>query len=470
MDKRREYAMREAAAGCIAAVMLFGCDGAAAGDLAPYTQGFPSNFNPAPIYNWSGFYVGAIGGGSAGISRHLFTDLTVDTGDFRVDGGLFGASFGLNYQTGRWVWGLDGDIAWTAIGGSQNIAGAPFSANLDWLNTFRVRVGYAFDRFLPYLTVGPAFGGLSTRVTMPATGVVSGHETRSGWGVGTGLEYGISDNVTAKLEYLYVCFGETTELAIDRVTFMSHYVRGAVNYKFDWGDRDYTARPAAKPIGVPSGYDWTGFYVGAMFGGSWSKLAADYTFGSTGVSGGSHFGDGGLRFGLHGLIGLQAGYNWQAGHLVTGLESDFQLTQLSGDTASTRVDVRSGAATGTLLNTMNQPLSGTLRARAGYAYDRWLFYGTAGLAYGEFDKDSTFTTSLGGSATSSLDTTRIGWVAGLGVEGALWANWTAKLEYLYMDLGSVSDSFAGIAPFNPITSSIHIRSDFLRAAISAKFN
>jgi outer membrane immunogenic protein len=118
--------MRGAVSGCFAAVVLFGCDVAAAGDLAPYTQGFPSNFTPAPVYNWSGFYVGAIGGGSIGIARHLFTDLTVDTGDFRVDGGLFGASFGLNYQTGPWVWGLDGDIAWTAIGGSQNVAAHRF--------------------------------------------------------------------------------------------------------------------------------------------------------------------------------------------------------------------------------------------------------------------------------------------------------------------------------------------------------
>jgi len=246
--------------------------------------------------------------------------------------------------------------------------------------------------------VGPAFGGLTTRATIPATGAVSGHETRSGWAVGTGLEYGISDNVTAKLEYLYVCFGESTEFAVDRVGFMSHYVRAAVNYKFDWGDRDYAARSAAalEAKAASSGYDWNGFYVGPMFGGSWSKLKADYTFGGTAVSGGSHFTDGGLRFGLHGLVGLQAGYNWQFGRYVLGLESDFQLSQLSGDTASTRVDVRSGAVTGTLQNTMNLPLSGTLRARAGFALDRWLFYATAGGTYGEFDKDSTFTTSTGG--------------------------------------------------------------------------
>jgi outer membrane immunogenic protein len=465
--------MRGAVIGCIAAVVLCGCDVAAAGDLTPYTQGFPSNFTPAPVYNWSGFYVGAIGGGSVGIAQHQFTDQTIDTGDFRVDGGLLGASFGLNYQTGGWVWGLDADIDWTAIGGSKNVAGAPFSANLDWLYGFRVRLGYAFDRFLPYLTVGSAFGGLSTRAAMPVAGAVSGHETRSGWSVGTGLEYGISDNLTAKLEYLYVCFGTTTEFEIDRVTFMSHYVRGAVNYKFDWGDRDYTTRPAAmtaKPLGAPSSYDWTGFYVGVVFGGNTSKLAADYTFGGIPVSGGSYWGDGGLRVGLHGLVGLQAGYNWQAGHFVTGIESDFQLTQLSGNTASTRVDVLSRGVLGTLLNTTNQPLSGTLRARAGFAYDRWLFYGTAGIAYGEFDKDSTFTTTAGGSVTTSLDTTRIGWVAGFGVEGALWANWTAKLEYLYMDLGSVSSSFGGLAPFSPITSTDHVRSDFLRVAISAKFN
>jgi outer membrane immunogenic protein len=465
--------MRGPISSCIAAVALFSCDAAAAGDLTPYTQAFPSNFNPAPVYNWSGFYVGAIGGGSIGIAQHRFTDRSTDTGDFRVDGGLLGASFGLNLQTGGWVWGIGSDIAWTDISGSRTVAGTAFSANLEWLNTTRIRVGYAFDRFLPYLAVGPAWGGLTTRAAIPATGAVTGHETRSGWSIGSGLEYGISDNVTAEFEYLYVCFGESTEFSIDRVTFMSHYLRGAVNYKFDWGNGDYTARPAAmnaKPMGVPSSYDWDGFYIGYAPGGSWSKFATDYTFGGIPVSGGSHFGDGGLHFGLHGFVGLEAGYNWQAGQFVTGLESDFQLTQLAGDTASTRADVRAGAVTGTLLNTFNQPLFGTLRARAGFPLDRWLFYGTGGVAYGEFDKESTFTTSVGSSITSGLDTTRIGWVAGFGVEGALWANLTAKFEYLYIDLGSVTDSFGGISPFNPITSNIRIHSDFLHVAINAKFN
>jgi len=132
--------------------------------------------------------VGANGGGSLGISEHQFTDLSVDTGTFRVDGGLFGATFGLNYQAGNWVWGVEGDVDWTSIRGSQNVGGVPFSADLQWLSTYRARLGYAFDRFFPYVTVGPAFGGLTTHASTPATGLVTGHETRSGWAVGTGLD------------------------------------------------------------------------------------------------------------------------------------------------------------------------------------------------------------------------------------------------------------------------------------------
>jgi opacity protein-like surface antigen len=91
-------------------------------------------------------------------------------------------------------------------------------------------------------------------------------------------------------------------------------------------------------------------------------------------------------------------------------------------------------------------------------------------AIGEFDKEATLTTSTGGSVTASLDTTKIGWVWGPGVEGALWANWTAKFEYLQMDLGHVSDSFTGIAPFTPVATNIHLHTNFLRVALAAKFN
>jgi opacity protein-like surface antigen len=105
----------------------------------------------------------------------------------------------------------------------------------------------------------------------------------------------------------------------------------------------------------------------------------------------------------------------------------------------------------------------------GYARGGWLFYATGGGVYGEFDKEATLTTSTGGSVTASLDTTKIGWVWGLGVEGALWASWTGKFEYMQMDLGNVSDSFSGIAPFAPVTTNIHLHTNFLRVALAAKF-
>jgi opacity protein-like surface antigen len=65
---------------------------------------------------------------------------------------------------------------------------------------------------------------------------------------------------------------------------------------------------------------------------------------------------------------------------------------------------------------------------------------------------------------------KIGWVWGLGVEGALWANWTAKFEYLQMDLGHVSDSFSGITPFTPVATDVHLHTNFVRMAVTAKFN
>ena len=117
-----------------------------------YTKAPP--YQAPYAYNWTGFYIGINGGGGWGNS-------TWDsTGGFDTSGGMVGGTVGYNWQMGTWVLGVEGDIDWADIKGTTatNCVGGGCTTQNNWLGTARGRVGYAFDRWLPYLTGGAAFG------------------------------------------------------------------------------------------------------------------------------------------------------------------------------------------------------------------------------------------------------------------------------------------------------------------------
>jgi outer membrane immunogenic protein len=184
-----------------------------------------------PLYNWTGFYVGINGGGGWGDSNFSGTP---GTGDFNVSGGLVGGTFGYNYQVGQWVFGVEGDLAWSNIDGSAACGALTCSTKNKWLSTVRGRLGYAADRFMPYVTGGAAFG----EVEASATGQPGVSDTRSGWTVGGGVEFAVAAPWTAKLEYLFVdlgsfdCGTSCGALPPDNVSFQSHIARAGLNYRF----------------------------------------------------------------------------------------------------------------------------------------------------------------------------------------------------------------------------------------------
>jgi outer membrane immunogenic protein len=201
---------------------------------------------PIPYYNWTGPYIGIVGGWGWGDSSHAETipGFALSTGDFDVNGGTVGGTLGYNIQSGPWVLGLEADINWADINGGTGVvavippgvlAAGTFSSRLNWFGTARARVGYAFDRFLPYITGGAAFGGVkgSYLVTTPAGTVAgSGTDTNLGWTVGAGLEYGFTPNLSAKAEYLYVDLGNTSAAPGDNVDFTTHLFRAGLNWRF----------------------------------------------------------------------------------------------------------------------------------------------------------------------------------------------------------------------------------------------
>jgi len=159
-------------------------------------------------------------------------------------------------------------------------------------------------------------------------------------------------------------------------------------------------RPYAPPPAMAV-YSWMGPYLGANLGYQWGETTNNPTDPS-GITG-----------------GLQAGYNWQTGQFVYGVEADIQLSGSEDTFAPWK---------------FSNPWFGTVRGRAGYAMNNVLFYATGGLAYGSIRGE------IGGL---SENRTSLGWTAGVGVEVGLTQNWSAKIEYLYMDLTDRSFTVTG---------------------------
>jgi len=178
-----------------------------------------------PAYNWTGPYIGISGGGGWGRSDF---SAPLSSGSFNTSGGLVGGTLGYNYQVGQAVLGLEGDMSWSNIRGSSSCGGLSCETRNNWLGTARVRLGYAADRFMPYVTGGAAFGDIKTTVA----GLGDASTTKAGWTIGGGVEAAIAGPWTAKLEYLYVDLGRGGSIIGSDAGFKTNIVRAGLNYRF----------------------------------------------------------------------------------------------------------------------------------------------------------------------------------------------------------------------------------------------
>lgn len=175
--------------------------------------------------------------------------------------------------------------------------------------------------------------------------------------------------------------------------------------------------------------------------------------------------------------GGHAGYNWQQGSLVFGFETDFQGTHLNssalgglthnppivpppaGDFASTTASI---------------DYYGTFRGRLGFTTGQWLFFGTAGAAYGNVDLSSTFST-LGVQTFSQTSEPRIGWVGGVGLQYLLRPNVMLNFGYQYVDLGKISVASSTIGVSGPAlvtlgqASTVHAQFQAVTVGMSFRF-
>lgn len=217
----------------VVGVLALAASTAIAADM-PGGRPMPRTPTYVPFFTWNGFYVGLNAGYAFGQSEWTDKGTQATTGNFDVSGGMFGGTAGYNVQFGGWVFGLEGDLGWASVKGATTNCFTTCETKNEWLGTLRARSGYAFDRFLPYVTGGFAFGGVRGSVL----GFGSFSETQTGWSAGAGIEYAFVDNWTAKIEYLYADLGKATCNAACSggnpfdVNYTTSIVRGGINYKF----------------------------------------------------------------------------------------------------------------------------------------------------------------------------------------------------------------------------------------------
>ncbi len=210
-------------------VLALTASGAFAADIPRPAPSYKAPAVYAPVFTWTGFYLGINGGYGWGKADWDFG------GNANPDGGMIGGTIGYNWQTGPWVLGLEGDVDWSNLRGSFTNIACPLGCETrnSWLATVRGRLGYAFDRVMPYVTGGLAVGDIRTTVG----GFAGERQTNAGFAVGAGIEGAITNNFTAKVEYLFVDLGDANCSVLScglatNVDFHAHVVRGGLNYKF----------------------------------------------------------------------------------------------------------------------------------------------------------------------------------------------------------------------------------------------
>jgi outer membrane immunogenic protein len=237
--------MKATALGVLVCVVAAG-DGFAA-DL-PAAPPVAVSYAPPSEYNWGGFYVGLNAG--YGVGQTSWSGLltpgvpAIVTGNFNVNGALAGGTIGINYQAGGFVAGFEADADWAGFSGSNSTdpfcvgLGAVCQTKQPWLGTVRARFGYAINRLLIFGTAGGAFGEIRAGLAPPGV-----YDTTNGvgWTAGAGLEAGINENWTVKVEYLYVDLGNgscnvncgtAVTGAPITVPLTENLVRGGFNYRF----------------------------------------------------------------------------------------------------------------------------------------------------------------------------------------------------------------------------------------------
>jgi outer membrane immunogenic protein len=497
---------------------------------SPLTGVLPSH-KSAPFLASTSLWKGAYAGVNAGYGVNNINNYSnktgfnpignYTTGNFTstvgyIAGGLAGAQLGYNHVfANRIMVGTEIDLDWadiynnaspdqgqTLIISSNQTASSDSSyqrAGLDWIGTARARIGYDLGRFLPYITGGLAYGGLSQSNNYDFVSQSTWSNRRGnsstvsvGWAAGAGAEYMVADNWSVKGEYLFASINGistpiesvdgnktrgTTYLASQTDytgSFGVHQIRVGLNYHPNW----WGAAPIIGDYGIASSSPLTGVlpsHKSAPFLASTSLWKGVYAGINTGygVNNINNYSNrttfspianiirGTFRSSADyiagGLAGAQLGYNHVfANHIMAGAEIDLDWADIYNNARldnTQRISISSAESAFSNSSYYRTGLDwiGTARARIGYELGHFLPYITGGLAYGglslsnNFDSvsESSWFTTRGNSSNVS-----IGWVAGAGNEYMVADNWSVKTEYLFTSIGGISTPVQSVSGSN----------------------
>ena len=244
--------IRKLLLGSVAAGGLVAALPASAADLGVRPAPAPAYVAPvaAPVFSWTGFYIGGHAGGAWGDYQYTTVwapDQDVfssgDTGGTFIGGG----QIGFNWQTGIWVWGVEADISGKSLRASNDVSlllSTPFNsldAKTDLQGSVRGRLGFTFGQFLLYGTGG--WAAADTKVTGcggVTTGCFEDSQTLNGWTAGVGVEFAFTNNVSLGVEYRYSDLGDEQfnfgsflgQPAFADVGLQEHQVTARLNFKF----------------------------------------------------------------------------------------------------------------------------------------------------------------------------------------------------------------------------------------------
>lgn len=396
-----------------------------------------SNIGP----RWDGYYVGMKAGYVQGVAR--WTDnLGFTTGDFSGAGVVLGITAGRNWQQGRWVYGVEGDLSLAELlASSSAFTCFPLDCrtSLTGLATLRGRAGYLVTpEILFFGTGGLAIG----KFTHGNVLFDSAKNTGTGFVLGAGVEAKVAPRWTVKAEYLFARLngGETCPfglciIGVENDRFDAHIFRLGLNWHFNQG-------AAPQPAVMRRG-GWQGFYAGLFIGHAqvfteWS----DPSFGATS----------GEFEGKNTIGGINAGFNWQNGRWVYGIEGDAALVNIKA-TSATSICLCFPADT-------EISYLFTLRGRLGYLVTPGtLLFATGGVAIAPM-KFGNFFLQTGSDVG-------VGPALGAGIEVQAFRDWTVRSEYLFASFGS--QEACGALLCAGALYSDYIRFHMLRLALNRYF-
>ncbi|HLJ72892.1 MAG TPA: outer membrane beta-barrel protein [Roseiarcus sp.] len=370
-----------------------------AADL-PTSKPAPAIFSPAPAADWRGFYAGSFVGATVGV----YTTRETGSASFSGSGAGFttGALAGYNWQTGAFVYGVEGDIGSNSA--EHKFAAAPgFVAN-EVENIYalhgRARLGYDLGAFMPFVAGGLAYGR-SEQFQRGALTFDGDTKSRVGWTIGAGVDAKVNLPILGpsilRGEYLYDSYPATSfdlNGPVMRTNIADHTFRVALISRFD---------EAWRPPAAPDKIDWSGDYFGVLGGGAWDSLTTTGLGASTKFSGSGPIG------------GVYSGHNWMFGDMVLGIEGATMLADISGH----------GPQPGAATTNYRDYFQSDFRGRAGYAIGRFLPFFAAGIAYGASRQIDVATGNNQGLVPAWA------WTVGLGADYMLTERLAVRAEYLY---------------------------------------